>query len=392
MPVHRMKKIFRKISICFVFLSRINNGPIRPHEHHHQNDHSNNGHHRSTSNFRVASLCFMFLRRLHGFENHFHSCGNTHRPQIKRPKRNLNASGKCPCCNLKTDSENGEEQTKTILTHFLRDIVPKFSRICIGQNPQSSSQIWTHDKKPQKWPVSLVWKDPNNTPKDTLEVLQKKMDILMQLCDIKKIPPEYYPELQAYREYCHELSNKKESADISKLQILRQQRKKSHDLAQACRKYSEFVQHHGLPDKSPLLQKEIQKLSQVLHDANSNNSLASQFEEVYCAIANAEGTEKPPDEFMAQFASPSQVYAAAGDLCMATPPGSLRRDTSYSYLTNSQGSEFQEMFYARRPCEKRVFQETQNSRMLYNQMGCKRLKSCSQGMILDHGFTGSGFM
>jgi hypothetical protein len=133
-----------------------------------------------------------------------------------------------------------------------------------------------------------VWKDPNNTPKDTLEVLQKKMDILMQLCDIKKIPPEYYPELQAYREYCHELANKKESADISKLQILRQQRKKSHDLAQACRKYSEFVQHHGLPDKSPLLQKEIQKLSQVLCDANSNNSLASQFEEVYCAIANAE--------------------------------------------------------------------------------------------------------
>jgi hypothetical protein len=95
---------------------------------------------------------------------------------------------------------------------------------------------------------------------------------------------------------------------------------------------------------------------------------------------------------MAQFASSSQAYAAAGDLYMATPSGSLRRDTPYSYLTNSQGSEFQEMFYARRPCEKRVFQETQNSRMLYNQMGCKRLKSCSQSVILDHGFAGSGFM
>lgn len=387
-----MKRIFRKISICFVFLSRINNGPIRPHGHHH-GDHLNNGH-RSTSNFRVASLCFMFLRRLHGFENHFHTCSNTqnHNIPIKRSKRNLSSSGKCPCCNLKTDSENGEEQTKTILTHFLRDIVPKFSRICIGQNPQSSSQIWTADKKPQEWPRNLVWKDPNNTPKDTLEVLQKKMDILMQLCDIKKIPPEYYPELQAYQEYCHELATRKDTADISKLQILRQQRKKSHDLAQACRKFSEFVQHHGLPDKSPLLQKEMQKLSQVLHEANSNNKLASQFEEVYCAIANAEGTEKPPDEFMAQFASSSHAYASSDHLFLTGPSGSFRRDNSYSYLTNSQGSEFQEMFYARRPCDKRVFAETQNSRIIYNPIDCKRLKSCSQSMIIDHGFTGNGFI
>ncbi|VDI22874.1 uncharacterized protein LOC143059231 [Mytilus galloprovincialis] len=404
MPVnpvqHRMKRIFRKISICFVFLSRINNGPIRPHQTRHGNNHHGNNEHdehnkheKPTSNFRVASLCFMFLRRLHAFEDHFHACNTqNHRPLMKKPKRNLSASGKCPCCNLKTDSENGEEQTKTILTHFLRDIVPKFSRICIGQNPQSSSQIWTPDKKPQKWPTSLVWKDPNNTPKDTLEVLQKKMDILMQLCDIKKIPPEYYPELQAYQEYCHELSNKKDSADISKLQILRQQRKKSHDLAQACRKFSEFVQHHGLPDKSPLLQKEIQRLSQVLHEANSNNKLASQFDEVYCAIANAEGTEKPPEEFMAQFASSSQTYTA-GDIFMATSAGSFRRDNAaaYSYLTNSQGSEFQDIFYARRPCEKRVFADTtQNSNFVYNPLGGKRLKACSQS-ILENGFAGSGF-
>jgi hypothetical protein len=81
-----------------------------------------------------SGFCGSYLS-LQGFENHFHSCGNTHNhtPQIKRPKRNLNASGKCPCCNLKTDSENGEEQTKTILTHFLRDIVPKFSRITCFQ-------------------------------------------------------------------------------------------------------------------------------------------------------------------------------------------------------------------------------------------------------------------
>lgn len=105
-----------------------------------------------------------------------------------------------------------------------------------------------------------------------------------------------------------------------------------------------------------------------------------------------QGTEKPPEEFMAQFASSSQTYTA-GDIFMATSAGSFRRDNAaaYSYLTNSQGSEFQDIFYARRPCEKRVFADTiQNSNFVYNPLGGKRLKACSQS-ILENGFAGSGF-
>ena len=141
----------------------------------------------------------------------------------------------------------------------------------------------------------------------------------MQLCDIKKIPSEYYPELQAYQEYCHELATKKDNADISKLQILRQQRKKSHDLAQACRKFSEFVQHHGLPDKSPSLQKEIQKLSQILQEANSTNKLATQFDEVYCAIANAEviNIGSRDKEFYLAIANDEVIYIETGSKIFA---------------------------------------------------------------------------
>ena len=100
-----------------------------------------------------------------------------HTKQSSRKRKSLPSAPKCTCCNLKTGSATSDEQTKTILTHTLRELVPKLSRICIGQNPYSSSQIWTADEKPPGWPSEngIKWWDPNNNPKDSLEVLQKKM-------------------------------------------------------------------------------------------------------------------------------------------------------------------------------------------------------------------------
>lgn len=167
--------------------------------------------------------------------------------------------------------------------------MPKLSRICIGQNPYSSSQIWTADKKPPGWPSEngIKWKDPNNNPKDSLEVLQKKMSVLLEMCKTKNIPVEYQREIKAYLNVCEDLKSN-DTPDISSLQILRQQRKKSHELALACRHFSEMVKWHGAPERSTFLENELINLCLVLQKANADRMLNAQFEEVYCAIAQAE--------------------------------------------------------------------------------------------------------
>lgn len=170
--------------------------------------------------------------------------------------------------------------------------MPKLSRICIGQNPYSSSQIWTADKKPPGWPSEngIKWKDPNNNPKDSLEVLQKKMSVLLDMCKTKNIPVEYQREIKAYLNVCDDLKSN-DTPDISSLQILRQQRKKSHELALACRHFSEMVKWHGAPERSTFLESELINLCLVLQKANADRTLNAQFEEVYFAIAQAEVIE-----------------------------------------------------------------------------------------------------
>lgn len=215
-----------------------------------------------------------------------------HTKQSSRKRKSLPSTPKCTCCNLKTGSATSDEQTKTILTHTLRELVPKLSRICIGQNPYSSSQIWTADKKPPGWPSEngIKWKDPNNNPKDSLEVLQKKMSVLLDMCKTKNIPVEYQREIKAYLNVCDDLKSN-DTPDISSLQILRQQRKKSHELALACRHFSEMVKWHGAPERSTFLESELINLCLVLQKANADRTLNAQFEEVYFAIAQAEVIE-----------------------------------------------------------------------------------------------------
>ncbi|XP_048776605.1 uncharacterized protein LOC125680857 [Ostrea edulis] len=303
---HGMKRIFRKISYCFVFLSRINGTlHVRNHSQQVSVHHSHSPGTKHTSNFRVASLCFLFLRRLHAFEGRTTQISSSfHTKQNGRKRKSLPSTPKCTCCNLKTGSATSDEQTKTILTHTLRELVPKLSRICIGQNPYSSSQIWTADKKPPGWPSEngIKWKDPNNNPKDSLEVLQKKMSVLLEMCKTKNIPVEYQREIKAYLNVCEDLKSN-DTPDISSLQILRQQRKKSHELALACRHFSEMVKWHGAPERSTFLENELINLCLVLQKANADRMLNAQFEEVYCAIAQAEGTHETPGEFMKQFNS-----------------------------------------------------------------------------------------
>ncbi|KAK3082854.1 hypothetical protein FSP39_007174 [Pinctada imbricata] len=232
-----------------------------------------------------------------------HVSSSFHNKQQNRKRKSLSSAPKCTCCNLKTGSTNSEEQTKTILTHTLRELVPKLSRICIGQKPFSSSQIWTADKKPPEWPndKEIKWKDPNNNPKDSLDVLQRKMEILLGLCRGKKlnIPDEYEREINAYLNVRDDLKDNK-SPDISTLQIYRQQRKKSHELALACRHFSEMVKWHGAPQQSQFLENELLNLCVQLKKARSEK-MNMQFEEIYCAIAQAEGSEKSPHDFMQQF-------------------------------------------------------------------------------------------
>ncbi|XP_069108664.1 uncharacterized protein [Argopecten irradians] len=340
---HRMRHVFRKISLCCIFLQRLQNsrqnvktfherrGPVKK------------------SNFRVASLCFLFLRRLHAFESHFRTASTQHahdpankptfrvaslcfvflnrlhafdhepQPQNnkhpppqstwhmpaakcsgRRQKRN-STKQKCTCCKLNTDSESGEEQTRTILTNTFRDIVPKLSRILVNQDPFSSSSIWTKKFEPQSWPSLLPWKDPNNKPKDTFETLEKRMHTLLRLCKGKKIPNDIEKEISAYREYQLQVQ-RHQTGDISKLQVIRQKRKATHKLTVAIREFAEVIKWHGPPAHSEELKKESKRFKEIVQHADTSNSpLSSQFEDIFSAIANIEGSNTTPEEYMRQF-------------------------------------------------------------------------------------------
>ncbi|XP_069108665.1 uncharacterized protein [Argopecten irradians] len=303
---HRMRHVFRKISLCCIFLQRLQNsrqnvktfherrGPVKK------------------SNFRVASLCFLFLRRLHAFDHEPQPQNNKHPPPQstwhmpaakcsgRRQKRN-STKQKCTCCKLNTDSESGEEQTRTILTNTFRDIVPKLSRILVNQDPFSSSSIWTKKFEPQSWPSLLPWKDPNNKPKDTFETLEKRMHTLLRLCKGKKIPNDIEKEISAYREYQLQVQ-RHQTGDISKLQVIRQKRKATHKLTVAIREFAEVIKWHGPPAHSEELKKESKRFKEIVQHADTSNSpLSSQFEDIFSAIANIEGSNTTPEEYMRQF-------------------------------------------------------------------------------------------
>ena len=114
------------------------------------------------------------------------------------------------------------------------------------------------------------------------------MDILLNMCRGKKlsIPDEYEREISAYLNVREDLKDNK-SPDISTLQIYRQQRKKSHELALACRHFSEMVKWHGAPHQSQFLENELINLCLQLQKTKSER-MNKQFEEIYYAIAQAE--------------------------------------------------------------------------------------------------------
>ncbi|XP_021366111.1 uncharacterized protein LOC110458643 isoform X2 [Mizuhopecten yessoensis] len=304
---HRMRHVFRKISLCCIFLQRLQNSRQNVKTFHERSGPV------KKSNFRVASLCFLFLRRLHAFDHEPQPQNTKHPPPQqswsmpakcsgggRRQKRN-STKQKCTCCKLNTDSESGEEQTRTILTNTFRDIVPKLSRILVNQDPFSSSSIWTKKFEPQSWPSVLPWKDPNNKPKDTFETLEKRMHTLLRLCKGKQIPSDIEKEIGAYREYQLQVQQH-QTGDISKLQVIRQKRKATHKMTVAIREFAEVIKWHGLPAHSEELRKESKRFREIVQLSDPSNSpLSSQFEDIFSAIANIEDPSTTPEEYMRQF-------------------------------------------------------------------------------------------